>query len=58
MSQWTEHHHELEIIFNLRDVRDNLAKVEFSPKDMAEAFKVETYKLKIDEQKLSRLIRW
>ena len=51
MSPWTEHHHELEIIFKLRDVRQNLAKVEFSPESMDTAHQVETYKLKIDEER-------
>jgi hypothetical protein len=50
MSPWTESHSELEIIHKLRDGnRLNWAKVEFSPIDMAEAYKVETYKLTIDD---------
>jgi len=51
MSPWTESHSELETIFKLRDTKQNLAKVEFSPKDLAEAHLVETYALKIDEER-------
>ena len=52
LSPWTEHHSEIEIIFKLREgVRLNYAKVEFSPTDMSVADKVETYKLKIDEER-------
>ena len=51
MSPWTEHHHELETIFNLRDTRENLAKVEFSPKSMDNAHLIETYSLRIDEDR-------
>ncbi len=50
MSPWTESHSELETIFNLKDgARLNYAKVEFMPKEIAEAYKPETYTLRIDE---------
>ena len=50
MSPWTESHSELETIHKLSDgSRLNYAKVEFSPKDMAEAHLVKTYSLTIDE---------
>lgn len=52
MSPWTESHSELEIIHGLKDgKRLQMAKVEFSPKDMAEAYKLETYSLRIDEER-------
>jgi hypothetical protein len=52
LSPWTEHHSELETIFKLREtVRLNYAKVEFTPKNMAEAYKPETYTLRIDEER-------
>ena len=52
MSPWTESHSELEIIYKLRDgARVNYAKVEFTPADMSEAYKPETYKLRIDEDR-------
>ena len=52
LSPWTEHHSELELIFKLKEgVRLNYAKVEFSPPDLSVADKVETYKLKIDEDR-------
>ncbi len=56
LSPWTEHHSELEIIYKLRDpktatARLNYAKVEFVPADMAFAYKPETYKLRIDEDR-------
>jgi hypothetical protein len=52
MSPWTESHSELEIIHKLRDgARLTYAKVEFSPPDLMTADKVETYKLKIDEER-------
>ena len=51
MSPWTESHSELETIFKLRDTKQNLAKVEFSPKSMDQAHLVETYSLKIDEER-------
>ncbi len=52
LSPWTEHHNELETIFKLREtMRLNYAKIEFVPTSMAEAYKPETYKLKIDEDR-------
>jgi hypothetical protein len=53
LSPWTESHSELETLFKLRDgkIKPLYAKVEFSPKDLAEAYKVETYKLTIDEER-------
>ena len=48
-SPFTESHEELVRIFKLRDVRDHLARVEFSPPDLKTAHQVKTYKLKIDE---------
>ena len=52
MSPWTESHSQLEIIHKLKDgKRINWAKVEFSPKDMAEAYLPEKYKLTIDEER-------
>ena len=50
LSPWTESHSELEIIHGLKDgKRLNYAKVEFMPKSMDEAYKPETYSLRIDE---------
>ena len=52
MSPWTENHSELETIFKLLpDKRCNRAKVEFKSKDMAEAYKPDTYTLSIDEDR-------
>ena len=52
LSPWTESHSELETLFNLKDgKRLNWAKVEFTPKDLVEAYKPETYSLKIDEER-------
>ncbi len=52
MSPWTESHGQLETIFNLHDgKRLAYAKVEFKPKDMAEAYKPETYSLTIDQDR-------
>jgi hypothetical protein len=52
MSPWTESHSDLELIFKLKEgVRLNYAKVEFSPPDLSVADKVETYRLKIDEER-------
>jgi hypothetical protein len=52
LSPWTEYHSELETIFQLKDgARLNYAKVEFAPKAMAEAHKVETYSLHIDQDR-------
>jgi|GEM_PF-3722811 len=53
MSPWTESHSELCIIHKLKteDSRLRMARVEFTPKDMAEAYKPETYSLRIDEER-------
>jgi hypothetical protein len=51
MSPWTESHGEIETLFNLRDKGDNLAKVEFSPSDMAEAYLPDKYKFSIDQKR-------
>jgi hypothetical protein len=52
MSPWTESHSELVTIFKLHDgARLTFARVEFSPESMAKAHLVETYKLKIDEER-------
>ena len=53
MSPWTESHSELETIFKLREgARLNYAKVEFTPESMGNAHKVETYKLRIDQDRV------
>jgi hypothetical protein len=51
MSPWTEHHEDLITIHKLKDTRLNFARVEFSPESMETAHKVETYKLKIDDER-------
>jgi len=52
MSPWTESHSELCTIFRLNDGKMlHFARVEFSPADLDTAYKVETYKLKIDEER-------
>src|ERR1017187_9074362 len=51
MSPWTESHSEIETIFNLRDRGENLAKVEFSPKDLDKAHLIDNYKFTIDEER-------
>jgi hypothetical protein len=51
LSPWTESHSELETLFKLRDRGENLAKVEFTPAKMEEAYKVETYKLRLDSER-------
>ena len=54
LSPWTESHSELCTIFKLNDTANAklyFARVEFSPADMAKAHLVETYKLKIDEER-------
>jgi len=52
MSPWTESHSELCRIFKVRDgARLSFARVEFTPADMAFAYKPETYKLRIDEDR-------
>ena len=52
MSPWTEHHSELITIFKLKDdTRLKFARVEFTPADMSEAYRPETYTLRIDEER-------
>jgi hypothetical protein len=53
LSPWTESHSELCTIFKLNptDRHLRLANVEFSPPSMDTAHQVETYKLKIDEER-------
>jgi uncharacterized Zn-binding protein involved in type VI secretion len=52
MSPWTESHSELITIHKLNDGKLlHFARVEFSPADLMTADKVETYKLKIDEDR-------
>jgi hypothetical protein len=54
MSPWTESHSELCRIFKLNDMAEAklyFARVEFTPKKMAEAYLPETYSLKIDEER-------
>ena len=52
ISPWTESHSEIETIFKLQEGKSlKLAKVEFSPGDMAKAYLVEKYKLTIDEDR-------
>jgi hypothetical protein len=48
-SPFSESHEDLVRIFCLKDTRDNLARVEFSPSDLSTAHRVETYSLVIDE---------
>ena len=54
MSPWSESHSELCQIFKLNDTAKAklyFARVEFSPPSMDVAYKPETYKLKIDEER-------
>ncbi len=52
MSPWTESHSELCTIFKLKDgARLTFARVEFSPPSMDQAHLIETYKLKLDEER-------
>ena len=52
MSPWTESHSELVTIFKLRDDgKLRFARVEFSPETMDKAHLVETYTLRIDEER-------
>ncbi len=54
LSPWTESHSELCTIFKLNDTataRLYFARVEFSPPSMETAHQVETYKLRIDEER-------
>ena len=51
MSPWTESHEDLVTIHNLRDNRLNFARVEFTPESLSTAHQVETYKLRIDEER-------
>ena len=54
MSPWTESHSELCQIFKLNDTakaRLYFARVEFSPESMDKAHLINTYKLKIDEER-------
>src|ERR1035437_6684829 len=49
ISPWTESHSELVTLFKLNDDKMlHFARVEFSPKELSEAYKPETYSLKID----------
>ena len=51
-SPWTESHSELCTIFHLQDgARLNYAFVEFSPPSLETAYLVETYKLRLDENR-------
>jgi hypothetical protein len=51
-SPWTEHHSILMLMRGIKDgARINCARVEFSPPDLSTADKVETYKLKLDEDR-------
>jgi len=52
MSPWTESHSELITIFKLNDGKHlHFARVEFKPENLDTAYLVETYKLKIDEER-------
>ena len=54
MSPWTESHSELCQIFKLNDTANAklyFARVEFSPPSMDQAHLVETYKIRIDEER-------
>ena len=52
MSPWTESHSELCLIHKIHDEKTlKFARVEFSPPSMDVAYKPETYKLKIDEDR-------
>src|ERR1035437_10229884 len=52
MSPWTESHSELVTLFKLNDGKMlHFARVEFTPKELSEAYKPETYSLKIDEER-------
>ena len=52
ISPWTESHSELETIFGLKDgKRLAYAKVECKPAKMEEAYKPETYTLRIDQER-------
>ena len=55
MSPWTESHSELCTLFKLNDTanaRLYFARVEFSPPSLDTAHQVETYKLRIDEERM------
>ena len=52
LSPWTEHHSTLMVMRGIKDGdRINCARVEFSPPDLSTADKVETYKLRLDEDR-------
>jgi hypothetical protein len=52
LSPWTESHSELIIIHKLRDDgRIRFARVEYSPESMDKAHMLDTYKLRIDEER-------
>ena len=52
LSPWTESHSTLMLMRGIKDGnRINCARVEFSPPDLSTADKVETYKLRLDEQR-------
>jgi hypothetical protein len=52
LSPWTESHSTLMLMRGIKDgPRINCARVEFSPPDMSTADRVDTYKLRLDEQR-------
>ena len=52
LSPWTESHSELCQIFKLRDgAHLDFAQVEFSPDSIETAYKLDTYKLNLDEER-------